>query len=215
MTRSRRLILGSTLVGGVALATSAAFLMPRAPALSSPVRGAEPASSGESRIEVYRYKRGQEPPLPPPGPIDPATDGGASVWLVRPPGQERTAVVDLPRLPDGRLDIEARPEIRVPGRAILPGYFRFVVEFIRVENCCGEGEQEETRLARYEFDPIQVNQGQAYTEPVSLPVPHPGPACNINVQVEQGCYETDADLGGIPTHWERVANQQVTIRADG
>ena len=46
-------------------------------------------------------------------------------------------------------------------------------------------------------------------------MPHPGPACNINVQVEQGAYETGADIGGIPTHWERVANQQMTIRADG
>lgn len=138
--------------------------------------------------------------------------GVTGIRLVRPPGQEASARIALARLQDGRLDVIVQPDIRVPGRAIVPGYYRFVVEFIQVENCCGEGERTEVRLARYEFDPFRVNQGEAYAGAVSLPVPHPGPACNINVQVEEGCYETEADIGGIPTHWERRANEQVSIR---
>lgn len=214
MSKSKLIVIGTAAVCGVLAVSGVSIYRAEARTTAVPVAKPVPAAQDGPSSFIRAYNKGEAPPAPDFA-FDPMTMGRASIKLVKPPGQEWQGRVQMPTLADGRLNVVVQPDIRVPGVAIVPGYFRFVVEFIQVENCCGEGEQKETKLARHEFDPFRVDQGQALTEPVELPVPHPGPDCNINVQVEEGCYETDADVGGIPTHWERRANQQVTIRADG
>ncbi len=213
MNRLAKPVLAATIGCSALVLTQVSLLQVKArPSIAKTLAIRQPLQGG-LHVDIYRH--GEQPPPRPDFVFDPRTMGRTSIGLVPPPGQEQKAVVQMPKLADGRLNVVAQPDIHVAGLAIFPGYYRFVVEFIQVENCCGQGEQKETKLARYEFDPFRVNQGEAYTAPVELPVPHPGPACNINVQLESAGYETDADIGGIPTHWDRAANQQVSIRADG